>query len=94
MVVVLAQKYKKFCYLYQITHKKHCSVSLNVYNLWISSLGAPKLISAWGGVAEGIKGCNSKNKLQNAWIFQIFTTFAASKPRWRNGRRARFRCEC
>ena len=35
-----------------------------------------------------------KNKLKNAWIFYFFTTFAASKPRWRNGRRARFRCEC
>ena len=45
IVVVLAQKYKKIFYLYQTSHKKHCSVSLNVYNLWVSSfIGASQLL--------------------------------------------------
>ena len=35
-----------------------------------------------------------QKKLARVAIRKKFATFALTKPRWRNGRRARFRCEC
>ena len=35
-----------------------------------------------------------QKKTHKVAFSENFVTFAVAKPRWRNGRRARFRCEC
>ena len=37
---------------------------------------------------------NCQKKFSKVVIRKILVIFVATKPRWRNGRRARFRCEC
>ena len=43
---------------------------------------------------ESRKRKTFEKKLGKVAIREKFVTFALVKPRWRNGRRARFRCEC